>query len=124
MKTSIAVGTMAIGLALAARPAQAQIVEAGVVIRSGPVYGHVVVGPPYTPRVIVVEPVHYGWWRNQHRPIVVYYDGVHYYDRWFSGRPGLRRVEAYQRGGRYYRWDGRDRDRERYDDRGGHDWDD
>ena len=125
MKTSIVVGTMAIGLTLAARPAQAQMVEAGVVIRSGPVYGHVVVGEPYAPRVIVVEPVRYGWWWNQHRPIVVYYDGVHYYDRWFRGRPGLRRVEVYQRGDRYYRWDGgRDRYRERHDHRGRRDWDD
>jgi hypothetical protein len=155
MKASIAVGTMAIGLALTASPAQAQMVEAGVVIRSGPVYGHVVVGEPapvvvysepprrvvvvhpYAPRVIFVEPVRwprgraYGWWRNQYRPIVVYYDGDHYYDGWFSGRPGLRRVEVYQRDGRYYRWDGdRDRyrdgyrDRDRDDRRGRRDWDD
>jgi hypothetical protein len=137
MKTSIVVGGMALGLLLAARPAPAQMVQAGVVIHSGPVSGHVIVGEPapvdrYAPRVIVVESVRgprgraYGWWRNQYRPVVVYYDGGRYYDRWF-GRPGLRRVEVHERGGRFYRWDGdrgrddhyRDRDR-----RGGHDWDD
>ena len=155
MKTSIVVGGMALGLLLAARPAPAQMVEAGVVIHSGPVRGHVIVGEPapvvayrepvrrvvvvdrYAPRVIVVESVRgprgraYGWWRNQYRPVVVYYDGARYYDRWF-GRPGLRRIEVYERGGRFYRWDGdrrrfRDRDdhyRDRDDHRGRHDWDD
>jgi hypothetical protein len=120
MKTSIAVGTMAIGLALAARPAQAQMVQAGVVIRSGPVYGHVVVGQP-APVVVYREPPRRVIVAHPYRPrvIVLYYDGVHYYDRWFSGRPGLRRVAVYQRGGRYYRWNaGRDRYRERYDHRG------
>jgi hypothetical protein len=150
MKASIAVAATAIGLALAARPARAQVVEAGVVIRSGPVYGHVVVGEPapvvvyreppppvvvvhpyYPARVIVVEPVRgprgraYGWWWSRYRPVVVYYDGARYYDRWFSGRPGLRRVEVYQRDGRYYRWDdGRDRYRDRDDRRGPRGWDD
>lgn len=154
MKTSIVIGGLA-GLLLAARPASAQMVQAGVVIRSGPVSGHVIVGDPapvvayrqpvrrvvvvdrYAPRVILVEAVRvprgraYGWWRNQYRPIVVYYDGYRYYDRWF-GSPGLRRVQAYERGGRYYRWDGdvrRHRDRGdhyrgRGDRRGPHDWDD
>lgn len=154
MKTSIVVGGMALGLLLAARPAPAQMVEAGVVIHSGPVSGHVIVGEPapvvvyrepvrrvvvvdrYAPRVIVVQSVlgargrAYGWWRNQYRPVVVYYDGARYYDRWFGG-PALRRVEVYERGGRFYRWDGdrdRYRDRNDYDRdrdrRGRHDWDD
>lgn len=153
MKTSIVVGGMALGLLLAARPAPAQMVQAGVVIRSGPVSGHVIVGEPapvvvyrepvrrvvvvdrYAPRVIVVESLRgprgraYGWWRNYYRPVVVYYDGARYYDRWFRG-PGLRRVEVYERGGRFYRWDdnrSRDRDdhyRDRDDHRGRHDWDD
>jgi hypothetical protein len=125
MKARIAVGAVALGLALMSHPAQAQVVQAGVVIRSGPVYGHVVVGDPvvypepprrvyverpYPPRVIVVEAVRrprghaYGWWQTHYRPIVVYYDGARYYDRWFGGRPGLRRIDGYQRGGRYYRW--------------------
>jgi len=135
MKTSIAVAGVALGLLLAARPAPAQMVQAGVVIRSGPVSGHVIVGEPapvvvyrepvrrvvvldrYAPRVIAVESVRgprgraYGWWRNRYRRAVVYYDGARYYDRWFGGRPGLRRVEVYKRDGRLYRWDG---DRERY----------
>jgi len=149
MKASIVVGGMALGLSLAARPAPAQMVEAGVVIHSGPVVGHVVVGEPppvvvyrepvsrvvmvdrYAPQVIVVETARwprgraYGWWRHQYRPIVVYYDGARYYDRWFGGRPGLRRVEVYQRAGRYYRWDeDRYRHRDRDDPRWRHDWDD
>ncbi len=154
MKTNIVVGGMALGLLLAARPAPAQMVQAGVVVRSGPVSGHVIVGEPapvvayrepvrrvvvvdpYAPRVIVVESMDgpprgraYEWWRNQYRPVVVYYDGYRYYDRWF-GRPGLRRLEVYERGGRFYRWDGDrrgDRDdhyRDRDDRRGRHNWDD
>ena len=55
MKASIVVGTMALALALAARPAQSQIVQAGVVVRSGPVYGHIVVGQP-APVVVYPEP--------------------------------------------------------------------
>jgi hypothetical protein len=147
MKSSIVVGGMALGLLLAARPAPAQMVEAGVVIRSGPVVGHVVVDEPqpvvvyrepagrvvvvdrYAPRVIAVETVRwprgraYGWWRHQYRPIVVYYDGARYYDRWFTGRPGLRRIEVYQRDGRYYRWT-EDRYRDRDDRHWRRDWDD
>ena len=146
MKASIVVGGMALGLSLAARPAPAQMVEAGVVIHSGPVVGHVVVGEPppvvvygepvrrvvvvdrYAPRVIAVETARwprgraYGW-RYHYRPIVVYYDGARYYDGWFPGRPGLRRIEVYQRGGRYYRWD-EDGYRRRDDHRWRHDWGD
>jgi hypothetical protein len=155
MKTSMVVGGLAVGLLLAASPAPAQTVEAGVVIRSGPVTGHVLLGEPppvvvyreparrvvvedrWGPRVIEVEPA--GWprgpywsWRNQYRPVVVYYDGDRYYDRWFGGRPRLRRLEVYQRGGRYYRWSDdryrhRDRDdryRDRDDRRSRHNWND
>jgi hypothetical protein len=147
MKASIVVGGMALGLSLAARPAPAQMVEAGVAIHSGPVVGHVVVGEPppvvvyrqpvrrvvvvdrYAPRVIALETARwprgraYGWWRHQYRPIVVYYDGARYYDRWFAGRAGLRRIEVYERDGRYYRWD-EDRYRHRDSHRWRHDWDD
>jgi hypothetical protein len=116
MKASIIVGSMALALTLAARPAHAQIVQAGIVVRSGPVYGHIIVGEPApvvvypepAPRVIVAHPY-------TPRVIFLYYDGVRYYDRWY-GRPGLRRVAVYERGGRYYRWTGgRDWYRPRYD---------
>jgi hypothetical protein len=137
MKAHVVVGGLAFGILLAAAPASAQVVQAGVVIRSGPVYGHVIVGEPaapvvyprprrvvvverYAPPVVVVERIHaprgyaYGWWRRYgYRPVVVYYGGGRYYDRWFDGRP-LRRVEVYERNGRYYRWDD---DREHYRDR-------
>jgi hypothetical protein len=136
MKTSMVVGGMALGLLLAASPAPAQTVEAGVVIRSGPLTGRVILGEP-PPVVVYREPARwprgpYWSWRNQYRPVVVYYDGDRYYDRWFGGRPGLRRLEVYQRGSRYYRWsddryhhrDRNDRYRDRDDRRSRHNWDD
>jgi len=137
MKAHVVVGGLAFGMLLAAGPASAQVVQAGVVIRSGPVTGHVVVGEPaavvyprprrvvvvgrYPPPIVVVERIRaprgyaYGWRRRYgYRPVVVYYGGGRYYSPWFDGQP-LRRVEVYERGGRYYRWeaDGRDRYRDR-----------
>jgi hypothetical protein len=127
MKANVVMGGIAFGILLAAGPAQAQDVQAGVVIRSGPVIGHVVVARPratvvyrepprhvvvyrYAPRAVVVERVYlprgrtYGWWRGRgYRPVVVYYDGGRYYNRWFDGR-GVRRIEVFERGGHYYRW--------------------
>jgi hypothetical protein len=137
MKARVVVGGLAFGILLAAAPASAQVVQAGVVIRSGPVYGHVIVGEPaaavvypmprrvvvverYAPPVVVVERVYaprgyaLGWWRRYgYRPVVVYYGGGRYYQRWFDGRP-LRQFEVYERNGRYYRWDD---DRDHYRDR-------
>jgi len=148
MKAHVVVGGIAFGMLLAAGPASAQVVQAGVVIRTGPVAGHVVVGEPAVVyprprRVLVVE--HYaapvilvqriyaprghasGWWRRYgYRPVVVYYDGGRYYNRWFDGRP-LRRVQVYERGGRYYTSsDARDgyRDRTRDIDYDRNGWDD
>jgi len=66
MRTAIVMSGIALALALET-PAAAQVVEAGVVIRSGPVTGHVVIADPepvyhrtvvverYAPRVIVVD---------------------------------------------------------------------
>jgi hypothetical protein len=127
MKANVVVGGVALSLLLAAGPAHAQVVQAGVVIRSGPVTGHVVVGRPavyrrpprhvvvvsrYAPRAVVIERLYlprgraYGWWKGRgYRPVVVYYDGRRYYGQWFSG-PVLRRIEVYERGGHFYRWDG------------------
>ena len=126
MKALVVVGGLAFSLLLAARPAHAQVIEAGVVIRSGPVAGHVVVARPvvyrvpprhviivdrYPPRAVVVERLYlprgraYGWWRGHgYRPVVVYYDGRRYYQRWFAG-PTLRRIDVYERGGQFYHWD-------------------
>jgi len=126
MNAHVVVGGLAFSLLLAAGPAHAQVVQAGVVIRSGPVTGHVVVGQPvvyreplrhvvivdrYPPPPVLVERVYvprareYGWWRGYgYRPVVVYYDGRRYYRRWFS-EPRLRRIEVYEHGGRFYRWD-------------------
>jgi len=126
MKANVVVGGIAFSLLLAAGPAHAQVFQAGVVIRSGPVAGHVVVARPVVyrepprhvvfvnryPPVVVVERLYlprgrgYGWWRGHgYRPVVVYYDGRRYYRRWLPG-PRLRRIEVYQRGGHFYHWGG------------------
>src|SRR5262245_53731180 len=125
MKAHVVVGGLAFGILLAAAPASAQVIQAGVAIRSGPVTGHVIVAEPavvhpsprrvvvverYAAPVVVVERIHapwgyaYGWWRRYgYRPVVVYYGGSRYYQHWFDGRP-LQRGEVYERNGRYYRW--------------------
>ena len=125
MSTKVLAGIAAL-VTVATVPAAAQVrVSADVVIGSGPVIGHVIVGNRvpnvyphryparrvvvYQPRVIVVERHrHYrharpfdrfrnhGW-----RETRVWYDSRRreYYDGF---RPGLRAVVVYQRGGRYY----------------------
>jgi hypothetical protein len=136
MKTAIVTGGIALALTLHS-PAAAQVVEAGVVIRSGPVAGHVVIADHrperrvvvvdrYTPRVIVVERVRHrhgrGWWKKHgYRPVVVYYDvgRGRFYDRWHRDRRGIREVIVYERRGRFYaaddyRHDRRDRDDQRH----------
>jgi hypothetical protein len=146
MKAHVVVGGLAFGILLAAAPASAQVVQAGVAIRSGPVTGHVIVGEPavvypspwrvvvverYAPPIVVVERIHaprgyaYGWWRRYgYRPVAVYYGGGRYYQHWFDGRP-LRRVEVYERNGRYYRWaDNRDHYRDRTREYERRSWDD
>jgi hypothetical protein len=126
MKTAIVTGGIALALTLHS-PAAAQIVEAGVVIRSGPVVGHVVIADRepvyhrperrvvvverYDPRIVVVQHVRghrgrgHGWWKKHgYRPVVVYYDVRHgrFYDRWHRDRRGIREVIVYERRGRYY----------------------
>ena len=138
MKTSIIAGSLLTALTLTV-PLQAQQVAAGIVLRSGPVAGHVVIGNGYSTyrrpvvyrapaRVIVVERLvhrNHGFarsWRQQgYRQVVVYYRDGHYYDRYVRGWPEVREVVVYERNGRLYReWDDdRDRrhDRDRHDDR-------
>ncbi|HEX2452016.1 MAG TPA: hypothetical protein VHJ69_12775 [Gemmatimonadales bacterium] len=122
MNTAIVTGGIALALTLTS-PAAAQMVEAGVVIRSGPVAGHVVIADPapvyherrvvvvdrYAPRVVVVEHVRAhrgrGWWKQHgYRPVVVYYDARHrrFYDRWDRDRRGIHEVVVYERRGRFY----------------------
>jgi hypothetical protein len=56
--------------------------------------------------------------------VAVYYGGGRYYQHWFDGRP-LRRVEVYERNGRYYRWaDDRDHYRDRTREYERRSWDD
>jgi hypothetical protein len=138
MRTSVVVaGSLLSGLLLVAVPLQAQRVSADVVVRSGPVAGHVTVGDGYStyrrrsvvyhrvaPRVVVIERVHRhhhraGWWRKHgFRPVTVYYVNGRYYDRWDRPRYA-REVMVYERDGRYYEICDRDHrhDRDRYHDR-------
>ena len=119
MNTSIVAGSLIAALSLAA-PLHAQRVAANVVIRSGPVAGHVVVGNGYSTyrrpvvvyrrapaRVIVVERVarhrHVRHWRKHgYRPVTVWYRDGRYYDRQVRGWPAMREVVVYERGGRFY----------------------
>ena len=137
MRTSIATGSLLTALLLA-QPAHAQQVLADVVLQSGPVAGHVIIGDTYStygrqrvvyrrppvrrvvvveqaPRVIVVERARYRgqdeWRRFGYRPVTLYYVDGRYFDRSFNGG-GARQVVVYERGGRYYRDCDRD---DRYD---------
>jgi hypothetical protein len=150
MKPSVIAGSLLSGLVLVASSMQAQQVSADVVIRSGPVAGHVVVGdgystyhrppvivyrrPPvrrvvvverYGPRVIAVERVHRHrharhWRRHGFRPVTLYYVDGRYYDRWAGYRRDVREVVVYERDGRYYH----DCGDQRHDDHRYRDWDD
>jgi hypothetical protein len=145
MRTAIVMSGIALALTLET-PAAAQMIEAGVVVRSGPVSGHVVIADPgpvyhrtvvverYAPRVIVVTHVYphgrgRGWWKRQgYRPVVLYYDvrRDRFYDRRHRDGRGIREIVVYERGGRYYsdyewRRDRRDDRDYRYRDR---EWDD
>ena len=149
MKTSVIAGSLLTALTLTV-PLHAQQVAADVVLRSGPVAGHVVIGNGYStyrrpvvyraparvivvervvPRVVVVERVHHrnhrhaGNWRQQgSRQVVVYYRDGRYYDRYVRGWPEMREVVVYERNGRLYReWDD---DRDRHHDHDRHDYHD
>jgi hypothetical protein len=116
MRTSTVVAAMAAAVTLGAAPLHAQTVDAGVVIHSGPVTGHVVVGEPppvvvYEParEIVVVEHIHvphgnaHGWWKKHgYHPVTRYYDGDSYYARPYKGGAELREVVVYERDGRYY----------------------
>ena len=133
MKASTIAGSLVAGLVLATSSVQAQSVAANVVVRSGPVSGHVILSngystyrrdpvvvyrrPPerrvvvvqrYHPRVIVVERMrhhrHKGHWeRHGYRPVSLYYVDGRYYERYDGYRPGVVRVVVYERDGHYYR---------------------
>jgi hypothetical protein len=139
MRTSVVAGSVLSGMLLVASPSQAQRVSAHVVVRSGPVAGHVVVDDGYStyrrrpvvyhrvaPRMVVIERVHRhrhaGWWRRHgFRPVTIYYVNGRYYDRWDRHPRHAREVVVYERDGRYYEVCDREHDRDR-DHR--HDWDD
>lgn len=121
MNTSIVAGSLLAALSLVT-PLQGQQVSGSVVIRSGPVAGHVVVGNGYSTyrrpvvvyrrapaRVIVVErvarrhPGHARDWRTRgYRPVTLWYYGGRYYDQRVRGWPAMREVVVYERDGRFY----------------------
>jgi hypothetical protein len=132
MKTSILAGSvLAASLTALAftTPVQAQLVSADVIVRSGPVRGHVVVDDGYSTyerrrvyeqptRVVVVERVRghgrfHNWKRHGYRQVRVYYVEGRYYDRYDRHRPGMREVVVYERDGHYYRDRDYDRDYDR-----------
>jgi hypothetical protein len=141
MNTSIVAGSLLAALSLVT-PLHAQQVAANVVVRSGPVAGHVVIGDRYSSyrrpvvvyrrapeRVIVVERVevrHHRpasrWRKDGFRQVTLYYVDGRYYDRYDRRRPGMREVIVYERNGRYYQ----ECDDDRHEDRGRHErrWDD
>jgi hypothetical protein len=121
MNTSIIAGSLIAALSLAA-PLHGQQVAADVVIRTGPVAGHVVVNGYSTyrrpvvvyrrapARVIVVERISHrqrghgrDGWKRGYRAVTLWYGGGRYYDRYVREYPGLREVVVYERGGRFYR---------------------
>jgi hypothetical protein len=130
MRTSAVAWSLIAGFLLTAVPLHAQRVEAGVVVRSGPVAGHVVIRDGYStyrrptarrvvvverPRMIVVERVHrhgrghgrgHGranhWTRGGYRPVTLYYWNGRYYDRWVERGYPVRTIVVWERDGRYY----------------------
>ena len=131
MNTSAACSLLA-GLVITAAPLHAQRVEAGVVVHSGPVAGHVVIRDGYStyrrpverrvivverPRIVTVERVHRHrparhWARRGYQPVTLHYWDGRYYDRRIAHRHGVRTVVVWERNGRYYhdcesdrRWD-------------------
>jgi hypothetical protein len=122
MRTSVVVSSLIAGLLSATVPLHAQRVEAGVVVRSGPVAGHVVVRDGYStyrrpvtrrvvaverPRLVVVERVHRRgpakqWSRRGYRPVTLYYWDGRYYDRPMGRRHDFRTIVVWERDGRYY----------------------
>jgi hypothetical protein len=147
MRTSVIAGTLLAGLAITAFPVHAQQFAADVVVRSGPVAGHIVIGddhsvyrrPParrvivverYAPRVVVVERVHHHrrakqWIRRGYRPVTLYYVDGRYYERRPERRRGVYGVIVWERGGRYVHDCDADRhERRRHHYRGRGDWND
>jgi hypothetical protein len=122
MRTSVVVSSFVAGLLLTAVPVHAQRVEAGVVVRSGPVAGHVVVRDGYStyrrpvarrvvvverPRTVRVERVHrHGaarqWSRRGYHPVTLYYWDGRYYDRPVGRRHEAWTIVVWERDGRYY----------------------
>src|SRR6476661_6665708 len=109
MRTSIALAAIALAVAFGAAPLRAQTVDAGVVVHSGPVTGHVVVGDPPpvvvyeepVREIIVVEHIHvphgnaHGWWKKHgYRPVTRYYDGDSYLAGGTKGGASWREVSA------------------------------
>lgn len=142
MRTSVVAWSLIAGFMSAAVPLHAQRVEAGVVVRSGPVAGHIVIRDGYStyrqpyrrptarrivvverPRIVVVERVHRHrpakhWSRRGYRSVTLYYWDGRYYDRRVGHGHGVRTIVVWERDGRYYHdcEDDRRRQHDRWDD--------
>ena len=134
--------SLIVGLAATAAPLYAQQVRAGVVVRGGPVAGHVIVRDGYSTyrrpaprrvvvvdraRIVLVERVHTHrparvWARQGYRPVTLIFSNGRYYDRWVGNREA-REVTVWERNGRYFVVDCEDGHHRHHDHRGGH-WDD
>ena len=126
--------------------AQAQRVVADIRVEEGPVAGHIIVGDQrsYPNRRIIEADPRYnhppayhtvtvfrvrrgdGWYRHHgFREVRVWYDADRdrFFDRYDGDHRGLRAVEVFERGGRYYRdydWRNGDRHGRDHDDRYDH----
>jgi hypothetical protein len=123
MRTSAVAWSLIAGFLSTAVPLHAQRVEAGVVVRSGPVAGHVVIRDGYStyrrptarrvvvverPRTVTVERTHRHraakhWSRHGYRRVTLYYWDGRYYDRVVGHRRDVRTIVVWERDGHYYR---------------------
>lgn len=122
MRTSVVVSSLIAGFVSVAAPMQAQRVEVGVAVRSGPIVGQVAVRDGYStyrrpvarrvvvverPRIVTVERVHrHGsarqWSRRGYHAVTLYYWEGRYYDRPVGRRHDVRTIVVWERNGRYY----------------------
>ena len=123
MRTAAVAWSLLAGLVSTAIPLHAQRVEAGVVVRSGPVAGHVVVRDGYStyrrpaprrvvvverPRVVVVERVHrhrsdrHWTRRGYHRVDALLLATAATTIAGSGSRHGVRTIVVWERNGRFY----------------------
>jgi hypothetical protein len=130
MKSSAVVWSLIVGLSSFTVPLHAQRIEAGVMVRSGPIASHVIIRDGYStyhdgystyrrptarrvvvverPRTVTVERTHRHraakhWSRHGYRRVILYYWDGRYYDRVVGHRRDVRTIVVWERDGHYYR---------------------